>query len=176
MVGRACYQYNRKKTITKKKRNSLMNIEKEGKHTNQLNEGPEIKVCGGSRTQGRRKNSSLLRMDFPTMVKSDIPTKGVILYPQPHTLRHRSKGWYRSGWNGDQLHYLYSFWPLFFAITGLADMYTNLADYGRKLINITYIWDAWLCPYFWISPHYHPDGNFYWDSQGPQQWSPLVIL
>ena len=42
--------------------------------------------------------------------------KGGIFDPWPHTLRQRSEGWVRSGWNEDRLHYLYSFFPLFFAI------------------------------------------------------------
>ena len=43
-----------------------------GKHINQLNEGPEIKLHRGSSTPGRINNYSLLIMDFPTMEKSDI--------------------------------------------------------------------------------------------------------
>ena len=50
----------------------MRNIEKGGKHTNQLNKGPEIKLHMGSRTQGRSKISSLLRMDPPIMEKLDI--------------------------------------------------------------------------------------------------------
>ena len=52
----------------------------------------------------------------------------------------------------------------------------NLAYYGRKEINITDILDAWLRQYLWMSPHDHPYGSVYWDSQGPQQWPPLVLL
>ena len=52
----------------------------------------------------------------------------------------------------------------------------NLSDYGSKEINITYIWDAWLCPYLWIYTHYHPDGSVDWDYQGPQKWPPMVLL
>ena len=57
-----------------------------------------------------------------------------------------------------------------------ADMDINLFDYGCKEINITYIWDAWLRPYYWISPHDHPDGSIDLDSQGPQKWPLLVLL
>ena len=42
--------------------------------------------------------------------------KGGALYPWPHALRHRSEGQDRSGWNGERLHYLYSFLPLFLSI------------------------------------------------------------
>ena len=56
------------------------------------------------------------------------------------------------------------------------DIDINLADYGRKEINIPDIWDAWLLPYFWISPHYHPYGSVDWDSQGPQLWPSLMLL
>ena len=45
---------------------------KGGKHINQLNEQPDIKLHSGSRTQGRSNNSFLLRMYFPMMEKSDI--------------------------------------------------------------------------------------------------------
>ena len=65
-----------------------MNIEKGGKHINQINEGPDINLRRGSRTQGRSKNSSLLRMDFPTLDKSDILNinKGKnILFMAPYT-------------------------------------------------------------------------------------------
>ena len=44
-------------------------MKKGGKHINKLNEGPEIKIHRGSRTQVRGKNYSLLRTDFPTMEK-----------------------------------------------------------------------------------------------------------
>ena len=47
-------------------------MKKGGKHINQINEGTEIKIHRGSRTQGRGKNYSLLRTDFPTMETSYI--------------------------------------------------------------------------------------------------------
>ena len=56
------------------------------------------------------------------------------------------------------------------------DMDINLSEYGRKEINTTYIWYACLLPYHWIYPYSHLDGSFYWYSQGPQKWPPLVIL
>ena len=64
----------------------------------------------------------------------------------------------------------------YICLTWLADTDISLSDYGRKEINITYIWDAWLRPYRWISPHDHPDDSVDWDSQGPQQWPPLVLV
>ena len=48
-------------------------------------------------------------------------------------------------------------------------MEINLADYGRKKMNTTEIWDARLGPYFWIYPHDRPDGSVDLDSQGPQK-------
>ena len=53
------------------------------------------------------------------MEKSDIIeiNKEGTLYPWHYTLRHRYKGWDRNGWNGYWLHYLYLFFPNFFAIT-----------------------------------------------------------
>ena len=56
-----------------------------------------------------------------------------------------------------------------------ADMDINLADYGRKEINITYIWDAWLRLYHWIPPYDHLDDSVDWESRYPQQWPPLVV-
>ena len=65
-------------------------------------------------------------------------------------------------------YYIHIPWP--------ADTDISLADYGRKEINITDIWDSWLRPYRWISPHDHRDGSVDRDSQGPQQWLPLVLM
>ena len=76
------------KTSTNNERNSWSNIEKEGKHINQLNEGPDIKLHRCSRTQGRKNNYSLLRINFPTMVKSDIldiNKGGIIVSMKPYT-------------------------------------------------------------------------------------------
>ena len=44
----------------------------------------------------------------------------------------------------------------------------NIADYGRKEINITDILDAWLHLYRWIYPHDHIYGSVDQESQGPQ--------
>ena len=80
-------------------------------HQKKLNYGKEIKLNRGSRTQGRSKNYEILMMYFQIW-RSQIysrSTKGGKLYPWSHTLRQISEGWYKSGWNGDRLHYLYSF-------------------------------------------------------------------
>ena len=65
----AWYQDNRNKTITNNERNSVRIIDKGGKHINKLNEGPNIKMHRGSRTQGRSKDLLLLRIDFPKIKK-----------------------------------------------------------------------------------------------------------
>ena len=74
----------RKKKSTNNGRNSLRNIDKGGKYIHQLNEGPDIKLYRVSRTRERRKNSSLSRIYFSAMEKSDIldiKRGGGVLYP-----------------------------------------------------------------------------------------------
>ena len=159
-----------------------MNIEKGGKHMNQLYEGPEIKLYRGSRTQGRSKNSSLLRIYFQQWRSQihSISTKGEgIVSMTPYTkaqIRRIVQEWLE--WRPTPLFILIlpNFLSYKIHLPWRADMNINLSDHGNKETSITDIWDAWLRLYRCISPHDHPYGSVDWDSQGPKQWSPLVLL
>ena len=121
-------------------------------------------------------------MDFTTTEKSDIleiNKGGDIVSMTPYTLtqiQRMRQEWLE--WRPTPLFLLIlpNFLCYHIHLPWSADMEINLSEYGHKGINITEIWDAWLCSYLWISPHDHPDGGVDWYSQGPQKWPPLVLF
>ena len=96
----------------------------------------------GSRTQGRGKNYLLLRMDFPTMEKSDIidiKKVGNIVSMTPYTQtqnRRRIQEWLE--WILTTLFILIftTFLCYHIHLTWRSDTDIILADYGRKEIKI----------------------------------------
>ena len=183
MVGSTGDQYNRKKKRTKNEHNSWRNIEKGGgKHINQLNEGPEIKLHRVSRTQGRSNNCALLQMNFPTMEKSDVTdinkggeTVSITPYTQVQIRKMRQE-WLERRPTPLFIFILPTFLCYHIHLPWRVDMYINLADYVHKGINIRYILGDWLLVYRWISPNCRTDGSVDWYHQGPQQWPLLVLL
>ena len=83
-----------------------------------------------SRNQGKSRNSSLLRMDFPTYFSwiYSISTKEEILYIWTNILLHIYKGQYHSGLNGSDSIICINFYHL----SLLSHLHTMTCSHGHQ--------------------------------------------